>query len=86
VGHHQVEGPQPDEAVPADQFVLPPGAFDEGQPGHQQDLQQQQVGTDQAGEPPDRRQPDATRPELLYAAAGDPQGHDKQQAGPGEYP
>jgi hypothetical protein len=84
VGGHEVDRPEPDQPVPAGERVLPVDPLDQRDPGHQQDLDEQEVRRDEPGEAADGRQPSAPAGEVRHVAAGDPEGDDDQHAGPGQ--
>ncbi len=84
VGGQQGDRSEPDEPVPAGQLVLAVAAFDPRDARHQQDLQQQEVGGQQPGEPAGRGE--EVRAEVLQAAAGHPERDHEQDAQPGRQP
>ena len=86
VREHQVEGPEADEPVPAGELVLPEGPLHERDPGHQQHLDEQEVGGDQSGQPAGGVEAALTQRvgQVLQPAAGHPEGDHDEHAEPGQ--
>ena len=85
VDHQQVERPEADQPVSADQFVLTVAALDHRHPGHQEHLHQQQVRGHQTGQPAERRR-QIGRPggRHLDTTSRQPQDDDHQDAAPAQ--
>ncbi|MFG1800524.1 hypothetical protein ACGFI4_10185 [Micromonospora carbonacea] len=81
MGQQQVERGEADEPVPAGDPVLAEAPLDQRHPGHQDHLDQYQVGAEQAGEPAGGGEA-AGHPgqQLLHAPVGRPEGGDHEQA------
>ena len=73
VDEHQTERSEAHPAVPSRECVLAPHSFQPGNPCHQQDLHEQEVGTEQSRYPPDARPPSRDAGQGLHPVVTHPE-------------